>query len=561
MKSNSRYVLREAFARAWSLRLSPDIDEYTLSREHSEIRASIGVVSDIDLEWRILGDESPAIIHVYLREFDTCFSHEQQLSLARAEFQYRWRDGRRIDRNHYLKTLPSAIAAELSNISPNGLCPAEKCDSEFVALTTDADDTAECPECHGRFPADAVFKYVELRWCESDAPEWLRREIAHGNIVGHGGFGVVHRVRDQEVCNRPLAVKVMKGQTDDSVKSKMFQQEIEILASLEHPGVPPIHRRGILPNGCPYFAMRLFEGDTLARLLAELRTNENDERDRKQSTDNAIRAIEVVAQVLAFAHSRSRPVVHRDVKPANIFVGDCGDKGFGEIFLLDWGIAVFADSAQVALHAASVPYMSPEQAVGAVSTPGSDVFSLASVLYEVLTNQTPWEGSDDSVLSLRELARKGDIQAATERLRGLKQVSNSSDSIRTNARYFDKELIEICEKAITVDPKVRFPSGVELSKAFSSWRDSQSLRAKEAFANEIKRRRTQIVALLSTLLFVLSLQLPASYSCDNPTTTFAFPCKKRIVVVMLSMRYQGWNWIKELRCMIRNTSMKVSIGL
>src|SRR5262249_25072680 len=106
---------------------------------------------------------------------------------------------------------------------------------------------------------------------------------------------------------------------------------------LQHPGVPPVHEIGRMPDGRPFLAMKLIEGRTLADLLAE----------RKSPSDDLPRflmVIEQVCQTVAYAHSRS--VIHRDLKPANVMVG-----AFGEVQVMDWGLA----KSQALADAGSAP--------------------------------------------------------------------------------------------------------------------------------------------------------------------------------------------------------------
>ena len=111
----------------------------------------------------------------------------------------------------------------------------------------------------------------------------------------------------------------------DSGAARRFADEARIAAQLQHPGIPPVHDLGTLPDGRPFLAMKLIKGDTLDALLVA-RPDPSADRGR------FVAAFEAVCQAVAYAHSRG--VIHRDLKPANVMVG-----AFGEVQVMDWGLA------------------------------------------------------------------------------------------------------------------------------------------------------------------------------------------------------------------------------
>jgi serine/threonine protein kinase len=143
--------------------------------------------------------------------------------------------------------------------------------------------------------------------------------------VGRGGMGVVYRAWDARL-ERDVAVKFLQGGvvTDPSVAQR-FRHEARVTAQLQHPGIPPVHEVGELPDGRPFLAMKLVAGRTLAELL-------RDRPDPTHDRGRLVAAFEAVCQAVGYAHSRG--VIHRDLKPANIMVG-----AFGEVQVMDWGLA------------------------------------------------------------------------------------------------------------------------------------------------------------------------------------------------------------------------------
>jgi serine/threonine protein kinase len=202
--------------------------------------------------------------------------------------------------------------------------------------------------------------------------------------LGRGGMGVVYRVRDREL-DREVALKVLQGVGRDEAARRAT--EARVLARLEHPGIVPVHDAGVLPDGRPFYTMKLVRGSRLDALAPTLAT-----------VPERLRLLLRVADAVAFAHAHG--VVHRDLTPANVMVGP-----FGEVLVLDWGVArvgrpdrATEDDGEPARPAGrpAAPrdgtahgtvvgtpgFMAPEQARGdreAVG-PHTDVFALGALL-------------------------------------------------------------------------------------------------------------------------------------------------------------------------------------
>ena len=144
-------------------------------------------------------------------------------------------------------------------------------------------------------------------------------------VLGHGGMGVVYRATDRTL-GREVAVKVLLARfAFDSGTARRFADEARITAQLQHPGIPPVHDLGTLPDGRPFLAMKLIKGQTLDALLAS-RPEPSAERGR------FVAVFEHLCQAVAYAHAHG--VIHRDLKPGNVMVG-----AFGEVQVMDWGLA------------------------------------------------------------------------------------------------------------------------------------------------------------------------------------------------------------------------------
>jgi tetratricopeptide (TPR) repeat protein len=256
--------------------------------------------------------------------------------------------------------------------------------------------------------------------------------------LGQGGRGIVYRVSDPEL-KRSLAVKVLRPELrgePDAVRR--FLEEAQVMGQLQHPGIVPVHAVGQLPDGRPYFAMKLVQGRTLAQLLEQRPAPAHD-------LPRFLVIFQQVCQAVAYAHDRG--VIHRDLKPGNVMVG-----AFAEVQVMDWGLAkvrpaggeghghaqgepetlvlAAADTVRTLRTEASglssvdglvlgtFAYMAPEQAQGRVEEldPRADVFGLGAILCEVLTGLPPYAGA--SAWELRWKAAAGDLADALARLDG-----------------------------------------------------------------------------------------------------------------------------------------------
>lgn len=175
--------------------------------------------------------------------------------------------------------------------------------------------------------------------------------------VGRGGMGIVYLVHDPTLGRR-VALKVLNNPS-----------EARTLASLEHPGIVPVHEVGTLPDGRTYYAMKFVEGTRLDAYQAAA-----------PSLADRLRTFLRVCEPVAFAHSRG--VVHRDLKPENIIIG-----AFGEVLVLDWGVAGTLDHPASTI-AGTNGYMAPEQLTGHTNVQ-TDVFSLGKVLHYLLLPAEP----------------------------------------------------------------------------------------------------------------------------------------------------------------------------
>ena len=237
--------------------------------------------------------------------------------------------------------------------------------------------------------------------------------------IGRGGMGSVWEAEDPDLA-RSVAVKVLDLPDDSGDLAARLRLEARVLARLEHPGIVPVHDVGSLPDGRPYYAMKLVRGERLDAAAARLAT-----------LPERLRLFLRVCEPVAFAHARG--VVHRDLKPENVMVGP-----FGEVLVLDWGIArVLSDAGaersgrggaepageatEKAPPAAGTAagsvlgtpgFMAPEQARGEDGVDHrADVFALGALLAALVGETVPASRRLAAIVARATAARQGERYA------------------------------------------------------------------------------------------------------------------------------------------------------
>jgi len=219
--------------------------------------------------------------------------------------------------------------------------------------------------------------------------------------LGQGGMGIIHEA-NQVSIGRKVAVKRLRPECTEEINVIQLLREAWITGGLEHPNVVPVYDVSVDEHGSPLVVLRRIEGTEWAALMFE----EDEVRRRFGARDLVewnLRILIQVCNALHFAHQRG--ILHRDVKPDNVMIGE-----LGEVYLLDWGIAVSLDDdgsgrlplAKDARHVAGTPcYMAPEMwdADPLKLSARTDVYLLGATLYEILTGLPPHQGK-----SLGELA-------------------------------------------------------------------------------------------------------------------------------------------------------------
>jgi eukaryotic-like serine/threonine-protein kinase len=228
----------------------------------------------------------------------------------------------------------------------------------------------------------------------ADSPDLSGTRYRLVGKLGQGGMGDVYCVEDTEL-ERRVALKRISVPDPDGAWTARLLQEARVIAKLEHPGIVPVHDAGVLPDGRPYYTMKLVQGKRLDEHVESV-----------ASLSDRLRLFLRISDAVAFAHARG--VMHRDLKPANIMIGP-----FGEVLVMDWGLSkVLKPSPRTAKARAEIDprvsrtdqssltahgnvvgtpgYMSPEQLR---SDPAldhrSDVYSLGAILQFLINAGNP----------------------------------------------------------------------------------------------------------------------------------------------------------------------------
>jgi serine/threonine protein kinase len=256
--------------------------------------------------------------------------------------------------------------------------------------------------------SDAAIRHLQM---VADVPDLThtRYEISHP--LGNGGMGTVYAARDLQL-DRLVALKVVRTFASPTRMVERLLREARILARLEHPGIVPVHDVGSLPDGRAFYTMKLVQGRRLDQYL----TADTPLADR-------LGILERLCDTLAFAHARG--VVHLDLKPANIMVG-----AFGEVLVMDWGVARALDERGERAVVGTPGFMAPEQERGEPGDQRSDVYALGAVL-ELLIDALPANHvSWHRARTLRAIARRATAPSRDERYATVEHLGHDLAAFR-----------------------------------------------------------------------------------------------------------------------------------
>ena len=342
--------------------------------------------------------------------------------------------------------------------------------------------------------AQRLVKVTELT-PSSDDPHNITRFLADG------GIGRVWVADDEHLGREVVLKQLLPLSADNSETRARFVNEAQITGQLQHPNIVPVYSMDRDADDAPFYTMRYIRGDSFNNRIEDLHSKYNG-KVRSQEFYQLLEEFICICNAVSYAHSQG--IVHCDLKPENVAVGQ-----FGEITVLDWGLAhrfSLSDTPSGLLEesiSGTPNYLSPEQAQGVREslTPATDIYSLGGILFEILFNRPPRQVNESptSLQSLLNAVIKGDIPRAI-------------DVAPRNARV----IASICDKCLATSPSDRYASVQDLIDELYRWRDDERVHAApnpitRQVARIVRRhQRTTVAALF--LLLVATIVTAAFYT-------------------------------------------------
>ncbi len=331
-----------------------------------------------------------------------------------------------------------------------------------------------------------------------------------------GGLGQVSVALDQELHREVALKEILVHLSDDTNARERFVLEAEITGGLEHPGIVPVYALGQSDDGRPYYAMRFIKGDSLKQSIEQFHKADNpnlkDEGERQMALRQLLGRFIVVCNAMDYAHSRG--VLHRDLKPGNIMVGE-----YGETLVVDWGLAKALGQREVGTDATPLrpssalsssvqtmqgsaigtpAYMSPEQAAGKLDElgPTTDVYSLGATLYHLLCGRPPFEKED--LYEILKKVHRGEFPRP-----------------RSVLPTIPRGLEAICLKGMALRPEDRYPTARAMADDIEHWLADEPISAAEDSAVERlgrwARKHKSLVQAGSVSLLLITLITSIAY--------------------------------------------------
>ncbi len=341
------------------------------------------------------------------------------------------------------------LAEEEDSTSPaDDLLRSAECarDNETIAYVEGADaQTETCAELSSKFPSGVA----------------SRSSYRLLSLLGRGGMGLIYRAFDVEL-EREVAIKILRHELADNPRVvARFTNEAKIKSDLQHPGIAPVYATGACDDGRPFYAMKFIEGETLGNILAQ---------PTRPLSFGLLSIFSQVCQTMAYVHAQG--IVHLDLKPSNIMVGD-----FGRVRVIDWGLSrrIGSPDPNATEHEFSVEfmsgsrdsdtqsgnirgtpaYMAPEQARGDLLDARTDVFALGAILCEILTGQPIYRAEHPQEILWHA------IRGATAR--AVEELSKSETAVW---------LIGLVNRCLASDPQERPAHAGELAKELTEFQES-----------------------------------------------------------------------------------------
>lgn len=316
-------------------------------------------------------------------------------------------------------------------------------------------------------------------------------------VIGQGGMGAVYKVKERS-SGTTFAVKLLQNSfSEDPAALKRFEQEVNSASKLTHPNLVAVYGHGKTPAGAPYLVMDYLEGQSLSDVI------------EKEGRLEPRRALDIFIQIAeALKHAHDKGVIHRDVKPTNVILSKTSS-GDDIVKIVDFGIAKVLpatsretrDLTQTGEVFGSPHYMSPEQCLGFMLDQRSDIYSFGCLMYEVITGEPPFGGSNPIQLVVKHINES---------------PPNFQKELKTNKQI--KLLESVVLKCLDKEQNERFQTVDDLK------RDLESIRADKPIAKYVTKRakptltRQQLIGGVA-VSFLLFYYAATAGSALNPQAT------------------------------------------
>jgi len=399
----------------------------------------------------------------------------------------------------------SALSQDAKNRMSDSILRAMEKNSNLAATLLDSNDSPEDQQFALQSPKENQLHDSR----ETSSPYTIVRKL------GEGGLGNVWLARDEKL-NRNVAIKEMNSHALESPNAwQRFEREAEITGQLEHPNVVSLYQYGTdRKTGEPFYSMRFVGKRTLADAITEYHDRCLAGKCDPLILHRLLTAFLGVCQAIAYAHSRG--VIHRDLKPENV-----GLDNFGQVMVLDWGLAKVVDdsdlssqlSGDVELSGEALAetlagevigtplFMSPEQAAGESVSQQADIYGLGAILFAILTGYAPHEpkkSKTSAPLKIKEVLK--DIQ---------KSESPRPRDLRSDIPI---ELEAICMKAMALKKFARHDTASELANDVERWMVNQGQRQSEYETMRMEGRELRT----NTQASVRDLETNVRFMADLP---------------------------------------------
>jgi len=411
-----------------------------------------------------------------------------------------------------LQATRTAVLSDATSLLPSDLA-----ETRLLSQNSTSDRVSQDLDSHKAFNVDKTkYEYV--------------------GEIAQGGMGRIVSVRDRSLRRR-VAMKLLIAPTGKPLRQQVNRllAEAQTTGQLEHPNIVPIHEVGVYQNDKYYFTMKLVKGKTLKEVFHQLHKTDA-VADEQYSLPRLLAIFQQIANGLGFAHSRG--VIHRDLKPDNIMIGE-----FGEVLIMDWGIAKLVqqkpdttradgvsersfsteftgietqekDGTVAGTVAGTVGYMSPEQARGEIDKldARTDIFSLGAMLYQMLAGSPPYNHSTLKE-RLRAAAKEEPVEPPATRCH--KTKLNRTGKI-------PREVAAIAMKAIAAKPAHRYQSAKEFFDDIQRYLEGRSVKAcpdtvLQRTTKWIRRNRVIVRSVLAIICAVLLTVFGARYLIRRST--------------------------------------------